>query len=87
MHPIKSGPGLHTCQPWGPLVYTPESLRHLSQYSDWQNWHLYKRKVLAAFSKAIIYTTTKECLKVVYPTTWQIGDLKKGLSLESYLAQ
>ena len=34
MHPIKSGPGLRTCQAWGPLVYPPGGLRHSSQSPD-----------------------------------------------------
>ena len=59
MYLIKSNLGLYT---W---VYISEGLCYFNQYFDWQNWRLYKKKILAMFSKAFIYTITKENSRVI----------------------
>ncbi len=63
---IKSGPGLHTCQAWGSLVYY-QGLHH-SRFSDFPKDKAdicTREKSLATSSRAFIYTATKECSRVI----------------------
>ncbi len=41
-------------------------------------WRPHKREVLAASSRAFIHITTRGCLRVIYLTPQQVGDLQEG---------
>ncbi len=43
-----------------------------------QSWRPHKREVLAVSSWTYIHIATKRCLRVIYLTPWQVGNLQDG---------
>ncbi len=87
LHLIKLGPGLRTCQAWGPLVYY-QGFRHSCcfEFPEDEADVCTKEKTLAASNKAFIYTTTKGCSRVIRFTSRRVGDLQEGQLPESYVS-
>ena len=54
------------------------SVNALTFIKERQSWRPYKEEVLAAFSKAFIYTATKGCLIMIHIMPQWVSDLQEG---------